>query len=155
MKVNLSDVIEAIEFEGELLSHYYNKKTGIIIYLEDNSTSNYKAEDINNLENFEEWEKELISGLYDLKENFQDYIQLPNKDEINECNMMIDFCKSLGDENFTDKNLEELQEEYSLRKLREHIENIGQLSEWYDYREKAEYQLATDWCKKNNIEYIE
>ena len=32
MKVNLSDLIECIEFEGELLSHYYNKKTGVIIY---------------------------------------------------------------------------------------------------------------------------
>ncbi|MGG7325696.1 hypothetical protein [Clostridium baratii] len=27
MKVNLNDVIEAIEFEGELLKHYYNKST--------------------------------------------------------------------------------------------------------------------------------
>ncbi|MDR5587129.1 MULTISPECIES: UPF0158 family protein [Clostridium] len=154
MQVNLSDVIEAIEFEGELLSHYYNKKTGVIIYLEDESTSNYKADDINNLENFEEWERELIICLHDLKENFEDYIQLPNEDEINEYGMMIDFCKSLDDENFKDKKLEELQEKYSLRKLREYIENIEHLSEWYDYRENTEYKLAIDWCEKNNIEYI-
>ena len=30
MKVNLNDVVECIEFEGELLTHYYNKKTDII-----------------------------------------------------------------------------------------------------------------------------
>ena len=57
MKVNLNDVIEAIEFEGELLNHYYNKETGVIIYVEDESTSKYKAEDIKNIENFEEWER--------------------------------------------------------------------------------------------------
>ena len=34
MKVNLSDVIEAIEFENDMLNHYYNKKTGVIIYKE-------------------------------------------------------------------------------------------------------------------------
>ena len=155
MQVNLKDVIEAIEFEGDLLTHYYNKKTGVIIYAEDESTSNYKAEDINNLKNFEEWERELISCLYDLKENFEDYIQLPNKDEINEYAMMVEFCRSLSDENFKDKDLEEIQKEYSMRKLREYIESIERLSEWYDYREKAEYQLAINWCEKNNIEYIE
>ena len=30
MKADLNDVIECIEFEGELLTHYYNKKTDII-----------------------------------------------------------------------------------------------------------------------------
>ena len=29
MKVDIRDVIEAIEFEGELLTHYYNKKTAL------------------------------------------------------------------------------------------------------------------------------
>lgn len=154
MQVNLSDVIESIEFEGELLSHYYNKKTGIIVYLEDNSTSNYKAEDIKNLENFQEWEQELILSLHDLKENFEDYIQLPNIDEINEYEMMIEFCKSLDEEEFKNKNLKELQQKYSLRKLREYIENNDKLSSWYDYREKAEKKLAIDWCEKNNIKYI-
>ena len=31
MQVNLSDLIEAIEFENDMLSHYYNKDTGVII----------------------------------------------------------------------------------------------------------------------------
>ena len=30
MKINLNAVVECIEFEGELLTHYYNKKTDII-----------------------------------------------------------------------------------------------------------------------------
>ena len=30
MKINLHAVVECIEFEGELLTHYYNKKTDII-----------------------------------------------------------------------------------------------------------------------------
>lgn len=84
MKVNLNDVVECIEFEGELLTHYYNKKTGIIIYIEDSSTATYKAEDINNIENFEEWERELINSLYHFKKilmiifNFQHMIILMN-----------------------------------------------------------------------------
>ena len=46
MKADLNDVIECIEFEGELLTHYYNKNTGVIMYIEDSSTATYKADDI-------------------------------------------------------------------------------------------------------------
>ncbi|MBE6050457.1 MAG: hypothetical protein E7214_07330 [Clostridium sp.] len=69
MQVYLEDVIEAIEFENELLNHYYNKDTGVIIYKEDSTTSKYSAEDIENINNFEEWERELILALHDLEEN--------------------------------------------------------------------------------------
>ena len=33
MKVSLNAVVECIEFEGELLTHYYNKKTIYILFL--------------------------------------------------------------------------------------------------------------------------
>lgn len=147
MKINLNDVIEAIEFEGELLKHYYNKETGVIIYVEDESTSKYKAEDIKNIENFEEWERELIISLHHLKEHPEEYIQLPNKDEINEETMMIQFLKSLDNHN-NEKDIEG-------DSIRKYIESIEKLSEWYDYRENAEYNIAKEWCEKHNIQYLE
>lgn len=151
MKINLKDVIEAIEFEGELLTHYLNKNTGIIVYLEDEETSNYKAEDINNIDSYEEWERELIQGLYHLKEHPEEYIQLPTLDEIDEESTMIDFIQSI-EENTKDKS--ELKE-LSIRKLREEIENLDKLAEWYDYREKSEYEIAKEWCIENNIDFQE
>ena len=84
MKADLNDVIECIEFEGELLTHYYNKNTGVIMYIEDSSTATYKADDIHKIEEFEEWEKELILSLHDFKMNPNDYIQLPSHNDINE-----------------------------------------------------------------------
>lgn len=151
MKVNLSDVIEAIEFEGELLSHYYNKETGIIIYVEDESTTNYKASDIKDIEKFEDWERELIKGLYDLKHNPEKYIQLPTKEEINEDAMMRDFLKCIENNNINSEDLEG----YSIMKLKEKIESIGKLNQWYDYRENKEYEIAKNWCINNNIPYVD
>ena len=94
MKVNLKVVIECIEFENENLNHFYNKNTGIIIYKESSETSNYSAADYNKIDEFEDWERELIEYLYDLENNPQDYIKIPKTDEINELNMLIDFCNS-------------------------------------------------------------
>lgn len=150
MKVDLNDVIECIEFEGEFLNHYYNKKTGVIIYVEDESTATYKAEDISNLEKFEEWEKELIISLHDFKENPDEYIQLPTKDEIDEHGMMIEFCRSIKEEEVRNNILSNKE---SFRELRESIENSGLISEWYDYREDAERKIAIKWCEDNYIAY--
>jgi hypothetical protein len=146
MKVELKDVIEAIEFENESLNHFYNKKTGIIIYKEDFETTSYKAEDINRLNELEEWEKELVNNLHDLNEHPEDYIQLPVKDESYELNMMMEFCNSFNDINMTDKTLNE-------EELKKIIQDKNLLSEWYDYREYVEKEIAIEWCKENNIEY--
>ncbi len=144
MEVNLKDVIEAIEFEGELLKHFYNKNTGVIMYLEDCSTASYKAEDISRLDEFEPWERELIIALHDLKENPDEYIQLPDETELDEYNMMCRFVESK----------EELEIKSALREMKEEIENKGYLNEWYDYRENMEYTIAKNWCEKNNIKFI-
>ena len=150
LKVDLNDVIECIEFEGELLQHYYNKNTGIIMYIEDSSTATYKADDIHNLNNFEDWEKELILSLHDFKENPRDYIQLPSYEDINEYGMMIEFCNNIEDIELRNKILNNKD---SFRELRQSIENEGFINEWYDYREASEINLAIKWCNDNNIEY--
>ncbi|MDO4535406.1 MAG: UPF0158 family protein [Clostridium perfringens] len=153
MKVDLKDVIEAIELQGDLVNHYYHKNSGIIIYVEDPSVANYKASDIEQLDEYEEWEKDLISSLYDFEENPYDYIILPNKEHINEDKMIMDFCNSIEDISLRDNILNEINEENSFFKIKKAIENNGLLSEWYDYRENAERELAINWCKNNNISY--
>lgn len=150
LKVNLSDVIECIEFEGELLQHYYNKNTGIIIYIEDSNTATYKADDIHNLDRFEDWEKELIFSINDFRENPSDYIQLPSHEDINEYGMMIEFFNNIGNKELKNKILNNKD---SFRELRQSIENEGVINEWYDYREDAERNLAIKWCNDNNIVY--
>lgn len=150
MKADLNDVIECIEFEGELLTHYYNKNTGVIMYIEDSSTATYKADDIHKIEEFEEWEKELILSLHDFKMNPNDYIQLPSHNDINEHGMMIDFCNTIEDIPVKEKLLGNKD---SFRGLRQEIENQDLINDWYDYREEAERNIAIKWCEENNIEY--
>lgn len=150
MKVNLNDLIECIEHEGELLTHYYNKKTGVIIYVEDKSTAAYKAADMDRIEEFEDWEKELITMLYDFNTNPKDYIKLPSKEELDEYNMMVQFINTI------DNDIEKAKVatgKGNLRKLKEAIEDAGLLSEWYDYREDTEKNIALKWCNDNGIEY--
>lgn len=143
MKVLLEDLIEAIEYEGELLKHYYNKKTGVIVYEEDESTSLYKVSDIDHIEDFEEWEQELIYSLCDIKNNPQDYIPLPNINELDEYKLMVEFCNI--------NNKKELVKD-NIREIRRAIEDSELINEWYKFRENKEKEIAINWCKINNIE---
>lgn len=67
--------------------------------------------------------------------------------------MIIDFCNSIENISLRDKILNEINEDGSFLKVKKVIENNGLLSEWYDYREGIERELAINWCKNNNISY--
>ncbi|MGL4760693.1 MAG: hypothetical protein ACRCWG_04470 [Sarcina sp.] len=149
MKVNLEDVIESIEFENESLNHYYNKKTGIIIYVEDQESAGYSADDFARIDEFEDWERELIETLYHFRENPSDYIQLPTKEDMNEEDMMIEFLLSLNDGSVKRKELEH----FKARDLIDVIKEKDKLNEWYDFRDDTEEVIAKAWCRKNNIEF--
>lgn len=155
MKVNLNDVIECIEFENENLNHFYNKNTGVIIYKESPETSNYSAADYSRINEFEDWERELIESLYDLENNPNDYIKLPGEDEINELNILINFCNSFSDISIDDILNKSIDDIKKIQKIKNIIEEKHMLNDWYEYREQSEKQIAIDWCNDNNIEYIE
>ena len=60
---------------------------------------------------------------------------------------MMEFCNSFSDISMPDK----IEKEEDLRKI---IQDKNLLSEWYDYREYREREIAIKWCDENNIEYI-
>ena len=127
MKVNLNDVIEAIEFTNDTTTYYYYKKTGVIIYTDD-----YGSVD----------DPEMME---DLEDNPEDYIKLPDSYEINEGKMMVRFlCDYYDVDEVFGKRI---------RVLKRMIEDKGVLDEWYKYKEEAEKEIAVRWCEYHDIEY--
>lgn len=127
IKVNLNDVIEAIEFANDTTRYYYYKKTGVIIYTDD-----YGSVD----------DPEMME---DLEENPEDYIELPDSYEIDEGRMMVDFlCDYYDVDEVFGKRI---------RVLNKMIEDKGLLDEWNKYKEESEKEIALRWCEDNDIEY--
>lgn len=153
MNIKLKDIIEAIESREEGLSHYYNKNTGIILYIIDGPESKYKASHIDNLDDFEDWEIEIIKQLYHFNENKKEYIKLPTTHEINEYDLIVEFCNSMEDDELGKKLLSDISGDDFLHKFRSLADKYGVLNNWYDFQENFEKELAIKWCISNNINF--
>ena len=96
MKVQLNDVIEALEITNSENAAYVNLKSGEIVILSDSDMS--AAEDDLDIEDYPEWQKENISIAKELiLDDNKGYIELPDDFEIDEYHMMQQFIDSISD----------------------------------------------------------
>jgi hypothetical protein len=151
-KVKLEDVLEAIEPASEDGNYYYNKITGKIINIShDKSTI---AEDCSDedLVAYPEWEREAIEAAIDVEENFENYITLPSRFDINEYNIMVDFCNSLDNDKISSQLLNALNGRGAFRRFKDTSIRLDLQDEWYEFQDKAFKKIALDWCNENGIE---
>lgn len=149
--VKLEDVLEAIELANEEGNYYYNKVTGEIIYL--GNEESRIAEDITSeeLEDYPEWQREDIEAAIDVFENFENYITMPSKYEIDEYNIMCDFCYSLENDRTSNQLLNALNGRGAFRRFKDTAASLNLEDKWYKYQEEAYRNIALEWCETNGI----
>ena len=149
-KVNLEDVLEALELQAEETNYYYHKKTGnIYMIMESTFTSARREKDI---DSYPDWKQEKLKIAEDILNTF-DYIKLPEDYEIDDYAIMKNFCNSLENEEIKDKLLAAIKGKGAFRRFKDNIYEFGIEDKWYEYREKAYREIAINWCERNNIKY--
>ena len=86
LQVSLKDIIEEMEVQFEESRSLLNIKTGEIMIV--NSEDLGAAEDEEPFDHLPEWEQEIRMTVIDVVENFENYIELPNKYAVNEYGIM-------------------------------------------------------------------
>jgi len=137
MKVKLDDVMEAIILNGSDTQYLYHLETGKIVTY--------------NISDFME-DSELKA---DLEEDFDKYVALPTKYEINDYHIIEKFIWSLPDEEFQNKLEWAIRGKGAFRKFKDIVYSLGLEQSWYDYQLKAYKEIATRWCKDNDLQYDE
>ena len=90
MKVKLSEIMEELEIQFEESISFLNIKTGEIVLV--TSEDLRAAEDEEPFDHLVDWEQENREIAIDVVENFENYKELPTKYEVNEYEIMEDFC---------------------------------------------------------------
>jgi hypothetical protein len=151
--VKLQDIIEGMEMQFEGTNTYLHVKTGEIISVSQDDLR--AAEDGDSFEHLPEWHQEAMKVAIDVIENYEDYKRLPTKYDINEYDMMEDFCFTINDERSKNILLKAIEGRGAFRRFKDQIHRLGIEQNWYAYRDGRYKEIAIDWCRKHDIYWVE
>lgn len=154
-KVDLEKVIEAMEIADDQIRYYYYKKTEEIVFITDEEQRVADDYELSELDTYEEWERDFIEMAIDIEANYQDYILLPDKLEVNEYQIMTDFAYSMDDNKKMNILLNELNGRGAFRNFSNKVKSLGLNKKWYEFRENSYKEVAIKWCDDNNLILID
>lgn len=151
MKVKISEIIGSMELYGNENRSFLNLKSGEIITMssEDIELANRDYDD----DQIPKWQKDFVITARELDENFEDYVELPDKYEIDEYNIMIEFCASMENEKISDAFYEAIRGKGAFRRFKDNLYNYNIEDKWYAFYNEALREVAIEWCNDNDIEY--
>ena len=153
IQVKLKDIIEEMDVQMEESRSLLNIKTGEIVLV--TSEHLQAVEDEQPFDHLPEWEREIRKIAIDVVENFDKYIDFPTKYEVNEYEIMEDFCLTVSDQQKQDSLLMEIRRKGAFRRFKDKILVFEIEDQWYSYRHERFKQIAIEWCQNNNVNYIE
>ncbi|UYZ24044.1 UPF0158 family protein [Mesobacillus jeotgali] len=151
--VKLNDIIEEMEGQFEESHSLLNKKTGEIVLV--TSEDLRAAEDEVPFDHLPEWEQENRMIAIDVVENFEHYIELPTKFELNEYEIIENFCLTVRGQQMQESLLRTIRGNGAFRRFKDKIIEFDMEEQWFSYRDECYKQIAIDWCQENKIDYIE
>jgi hydroxymethylpyrimidine pyrophosphatase-like HAD family hydrolase len=151
-KVKIEDVLEAIELANDGGKYYYNNITGKIIYIDDEARRMAEDYDEDDLEELLEWQRDDVEAAIDVEENWNNYISLPSKFDINEYDIMVQFCYSLDSDKIANQLLKALSGKGAFRRFKDTAIRLNIENKWYEFEDDRLKKIALDWCSDNGLE---
>jgi len=154
VKVKLSDVLEAMEFQIDETEYYLDRATGKVHLLTAEET--LAVEDDDPIEDYPEWQRETIEVARRLEQgDDKDLVGLPTKWDINEYEIMEGFCDSLPEGTVQDGLYITIEGKGAFRRFKDAVHTFGVADDWYKYRTAEFKAIAIDWCQAHDLAYID
>ena len=153
IEVKLKSIVEEMEMQFDELRTFLNSETGEIVSVRSDDLNVAEAE--TSYEHLPEWQQEDMTIVIDVVENFENYIELPTKYDINEYEIMEDFCLTISDQRKQDSLLRAIRGIGAFRRFKDTIIELDIENQWYAYRGEQLKQIAIEWCQDNHINYID
>ena len=138
MTIKLSDVVDALESLNDESYFFYSIKDDSIVFLYDGMVDTIKDEELY---------EEILEGCDD------NYISLPDKYDIHEYQIMVDFVDTVNNVNKQNQLYNSLRGKGAFRRFKNTLYELDLIHEWYKYKEEKYLNKAKQWCEKHNIAY--
>lgn len=152
--VKLKDIVDEMEMQMDEYHKYLNKETGTIVTI---STEELgiaeESEEDDDFSQYTDWQQDSIKEALDVLLNWDDYVELPDKWEINEYDIMENFCFSIKNDKISNALYSAIKGRGAFRHFKDSICRYGVEDDWYKFRELALRNIAIEWCEDNEIIY--
>jgi hypothetical protein len=158
--VELSKIIEAMEFQGLDGSSYFDKTNAETATF---TTEEFQAADNgDSLDDYPEWQHDNLELARKVlaQENNEDksdnrFIGLPTKFDIDEYRIMEKYCFSVGDEKIAEVLYRAIKGSGAFRRFKDSVHQLDVAEDWYQYRDETIKRMAIEWCEQNGIAYVD
>lgn len=152
--VKLKEIVDEMEIQMDEYRKLLNKETGVIVTVGTEELSiAEESEDGEDFSSYPDWQQDSIKEALDVIENWDNYIGLPDKWDIDEYSIMEEFCLSIKNEKLSDKLYYAIKGRGAFRRFKDAIIQYGIEEDWYKFRDEALKDIAARWCTANEIEY--
>lgn len=148
--IQLKAIVDALQEQNQEVKAYLNRKTGEVVLVSNEEMS--AAEEGEDLEDFPEWQQELIRQAIDVLET-DDYVKLPSQFDVHEWSIMQEFCDSVTDERLQQRLLSAIHGKGAFRNFKNVLYERGIEQSWYDFRDDAFRRIAREWLEENDIPF--
>ena len=156
--VKLSDVVEQLGFVSDDSDVYLNRKTGEFVVLTSDQMFEFEDDDLEDDSMDEDFsdESDLMEERKLRREVFEsdDYIQLPDKFEMHDWQIMQDFCLSVRKGDLREELLELIRGRGAFGRFNSAIHRLRLENSWHDFKNKTYEQVALDWLEANAIPFV-
>lgn len=153
--LDLNTMVLYLENMIEGTKYYYDKVTDNIVELDMKYVAladKYISGD--KLLEYSEWERDAVLETIHFLKNYNNYVELPDKYEVDEYRLMARFCCTRKKKRIINKLTDALMGKEPIRKFNEVVRKLKIVNEWNEYKLDELIKVSKDWCEKNDIKYI-
>ena len=150
----IEDIADKMEEASDEWRQFLNIRTGRFHSFQSEHLSVVEdLESDDELEEYSDWERDMIREAVDMLSNWDDYVELPSQYDIHEYNLMEEFAEATPDPCKQELLLVSLNGKGAFRRFKDTLLSVGLEKEWYAYRFLAFTKIAEEWCEDNKIAY--
>ena len=150
--VKLGAIVDAMEMQSDATHQYLHVPTGEFLAVTDEEF--FFAEEDEPLDDLPDWQRDEVEDAKKILES-DEYLQVPDKFEINEYKIMERFCFTIDDDEISDDLYHAIKGKGAFRRFKDKILYYGIEQDWYQYRDDTFYEIAREWCEDNEIPFVD
>ena len=154
--INLSELIEALEFDSDLHITRVDLQNGCVVSVSAEVFSAVEENDNEALEVLPDWGKqEVESARAIMADSGERFVNGPNKFDFNEYRHMERFIGTVENAEAAEQLWRAIKGKGAFRYFKDTASRLDLLEQWYRYRDEAVKEFVREWAKGNNVPYSE